>query len=112
VQVLTALLRVVDPGLWFDEIGGFGPQNDHYIRDTAAFEGSTGVIALIAAFTPAWRIPTLALLALQYATHAISHVVDVDNAHPEAVGVVDLVLVAGGAAALLWALRQATRAHA
>ena len=75
-QVLTALLRVVDPGLFFDEIGPFGVQNDHYIRDTAAFEGSTGVIALIAAFKPTWRIPTLAVLSLQYVTHAISHVVD------------------------------------
>jgi hypothetical protein len=52
VQSATGVLMVVDPGTFFEEIGPYGIQNDHYIRDAATFTLALGLVLAIAAFRP------------------------------------------------------------
>jgi hypothetical protein len=109
VQLALGLLMVAAPGTFFEEIGPYPPQNDHYIRDVATFYLALGVVALIAARQPFWRVPVLAFALIQYLLHAVNHVVDVGEADPEALGPVNLVSIALTAALLGWMLTTALR---
>jgi hypothetical protein len=42
-----ALFAVLAPGTFFDETGRFGPRNNHYIHDVAAFQGADGLMLLL-----------------------------------------------------------------
>ena len=65
----------------------------------------------LAARRPSWRAPALALVGLQYALHALNHLLDVGDADPSWVGPFDLVSLAVGAACSSAALcaREASR---
>lgn len=108
-QVALALLMVVAPGTFFEEIGPFGVQNDHYIRDNATFGLALGAGALAAVRLPAWRVPVLAVLLLQFGLHTVNHLVDIGEAEPESTGVIDFVLLAGATLVLGGLLRRALR---
>lgn len=87
-------LMVLVPDTFFEEIGPFGTQNDHYIRDVATYNLAAGVVALIAVGRASWRLPILVFLVLQFALHAINHLVDIDEADPMSVGVFDFAWLA------------------
>jgi hypothetical protein len=72
----------VAPGTFFDEIGGYGVQNDHYIRDNATIYLGFGAGLLIAANRPSWRVPVLGVVGIQYALHWINHIFDVSESDP------------------------------
>jgi len=55
----VALFAALAPGTFFDETGRFGPRNNHYIHDVAAFQGADGLLLLLAARRPMWRVPAL-----------------------------------------------------
>ena len=81
-QLLPGLLAFLAPGAFYDVLAGFPPRNDHFLRDVGSWQIALGAIALFGARRPAWRQPLLALLALQYLLHGISHLVDVGDSDP------------------------------
>lgn len=106
-QLALGALMALAPGTFFTEIGPFGERNDHYIRDSASWELALAVVAFVAVARRSWRVPVLAIAAIHYALHAVNHLVDVAEATPEWIGVVVLVLLAGGAVLLAGLWRRA-----
>jgi hypothetical protein len=85
-SVLLGLFMLVAPGTFFDTVGSFGTQNDHYIFDNALFELPLGLMMLAAARWPSWRVPALAFATLHWGLHALSHIIDPHHAAGESVG--------------------------
>ena len=111
VQLATGLLMAIDPGTFFEEIGPYGAQNDHYIRDAATFTLALGLVLAIAAFRPRWRVAAIAGALFQLVMHAVNHLVDIGEAEPERLGPINFVLLALGAGVLGWMFVTATRAE-
>jgi hypothetical protein len=108
--VITALFAVIDPGGFYDAIGPFPPENDHYIRDAAgAMVGSLGVAQGIAVFRRSWRVGVLGYSVLHFTFHAINHLADISDAEKDSVGVIDFVTLAIGALTLAWLFARARR---
>jgi hypothetical protein len=105
-----ALFAAVAPETFFEEVGPFGARNDHYIHDVAAFQGAVGVFLLLAVRRPTWRAPALAVASLQFALHALSHLVDIGDADPRWLGVAEFIGLALATAILVWLLVRARRA--
>ena len=97
ILVLPGILAFVSPGAFYDQIAGYPPRNDHFIRDLGSWQIALGAVALYGARRRAWRTPLLALLALQYALHAVSHVIDVGDTDPAWQGPFALVVQLAGA---------------
>ena len=106
LQVASGALALVAPDTFFDEIGRYGVENEHYVGDVGAFVLAFGIAVLVAVQRPAWRVPVLALGVLWYGLHAINHAFDVGEARSDARGIVDTVYIGIGAllyAYLAWA---------
>lgn len=104
-QLALAVWMVTGPGGFFDQVGGFGAQNDHYIRDVATWQAALGLTALIAVWQPAWQLPVLFFAAAQFTLHAINHIADAGTAVASTDGAFDAVSLALGAlllGALAW----------
>ena len=104
-QIALALWMVVDPGSFFDHVGGFGVRNDHYIRDNATFTFTLGVVALVAVQRARWRLPVLAFAVLQFTLHTINHIADAGKAVASTNGAGDAIELGVGAlllAGLAW----------
>ncbi len=104
-----AALMVFAPHTFFTDVGPFGVQNDHYLRDTATFNIAFGVCLAIAYRRVAWRTPILCCVALQFALHSINHLVDIGAAHPYWLGPFDFASLTLATAALMWLARESTR---
>ena len=105
---MLGLLLWLTPGFFFDEIGPYGARNDHYMGDLATWYLALGAVALVAVRRARWRVPVLALAFVQYALHAVNHLIDVGEADPEWLGPANLVsLVLTSRAARLDAQRRA-----
>src|SRR5690349_5484824 len=89
----------IDPGWFFEHIGKYGAENDHYIGDVSAFYLAAGVGLVIAARRHSWRVPVCSVAALWYLFHAINHLLDVGIASSRGRGWSDAILLAIGAAA-------------
>ena len=100
-QLALGLWMIVDPSSFFHHVGGFGTQNDHYIRDNATWALSLGVVALIAAWRPSWRLPVLVFAALQFTLHTINHIADAGKAVASTSGAADAVELGLGALVLV-----------
>lgn len=94
MMLALGLWQGVSPGTFYDVAGPFGGQNDHYIRDVSSWTVALGVLCLLAASRATWRLPVLALAALQGALHTVNHVVDAGEAETAWVGVFDAVSLA------------------
>ena len=101
-QLLVGAWQAVSPGTFFREVAAFGVRNDHFIRDIATLYLALGIVLVIAAFRPSWRVPVLAFATLEYALHTVNHLIDVGKTSPGWIGPVDLAAVSGGA--ILFAL--------
>jgi hypothetical protein len=108
-QLAIGLSQAFAPRFFFDQIGPFGVRNDHYIRDNASWTLAVGLALLVSLRRATWRVPLLAFITLEFALHAINHLVDIGKAHPKSAGVTDFVSLAIGAAVLGWALLRAIR---
>jgi hypothetical protein len=109
-NLALAAVATISPSTFHDEIGPFGPYNDHYVRDAvSAFEGSLGVAMLVAVARPSWRIGVLGYALFHYAFHAINHLVDIGDTDPGWYGPVEFALIAGGAVLLAGMLRMAVQ---
>lgn len=109
-QLALGTLMIVAPTTFFEEIGPYGAQNDHYIRDGATFTLAVGLVLLVAARRPTWRVAAIAGALFQYVLHSINHLADIGEASPEALGPVNFVSLALVGALLGWMLREAARA--
>jgi hypothetical protein len=104
-----AALMVLAPHTFFTDIGPFGVQNDHYLRDTATFNAAFGVTLSIAYRHVSWRTPVLCCVALQFGLHAINHLADIGSAHPHWLGPADFISLTLATAALVWLARESMR---
>ena len=105
-----SLFAAVAPGTFHEEVGPFGPRSDHYIHDVAAFQGAVGVFALLAARRPAWWVPAITVTLFQFALHTVSHLIDMSDADPEWLGVLEFVALTLATAVLVWLLARASSA--
>jgi hypothetical protein len=99
-------LALIAPDTFFDEIGRYGVQNDHYLGDVGAFVLAIGIAFLLSARNPSWRVPVLVLAALWSGLHTINHAFDVGDARSDARGILDTVYIGLGGlffAYLAWA---------
>jgi hypothetical protein len=108
-HLAVAALMVFAPHTFFTDIGPFGIQNDHYLRDTATFNAAFGVALAIAYRRVAWRAPVLCCVALQFALHSVNHLADIGSAHPHWLGPADFISLALATAALIWLARESLR---
>jgi hypothetical protein len=108
-NLLIAALMVFTPHTFFADIGPFGAQNDHYLRDVATFYAATGVALLIAVSEVSWRTPVLCLAALQSGLHSLNHLADIGAASPSWLGPADFISLTLATVALVWLARESTR---
>jgi hypothetical protein len=112
IQLVTGALLWLAPGFFYDQIGPFGPRNDHYMADVATFYLALGATMLVAVRRPSWRVPVLAFALIQYALHALNHLIDIGESDPSWIGPADFVSLTLGAVLLAWMLRTEQRAAA
>jgi len=108
-SLVQGLVLALAPGAFYDAIAGFGARNDHFLRDNAAFYLAAAPALAVAAGRPSWRAPVLALVALQFALHALNHLLDIGDADPSWVGPFDFASLLVVAAVLGIMLRTALR---
>jgi uncharacterized membrane protein len=106
VQLLTGLLLWLTPGFFYEEIGPYGPRNDHYMADLATFYIALGAVALVAVRRERWRVPVLAFALIQYALHSLNHLIDIGESDPSWIGPANFASLVLGALLLGWMLRQ------
>ena len=80
LELLTGALLGLTPGFLYEEVGPFGPRNDHYMGDLATWYLALGALALVAVRRREWRAPVLVLALLQNSLHAFNHLLDVGEA--------------------------------
>ena len=108
-HLAIAGLMVFAPHTFFTDVGPFGVQNDHYLRDTATFNAAFGASLAIACRLPSWRTPILFCVALQFALHTINHLADIGAAHPYWLGPADFASLATATGLLAWLARESAR---
>ena len=86
VQLVLGFMLWVTPGFFHDEIGPFGPRNDHYMADIATFYLALGAATLIAVRRTSWRVPVLGLALIQYTLHSLNHLIDIGESDPSWLG--------------------------
>ncbi len=99
------------PRSFYDEVGTFPPFNAHYLRDLATWYVAFGVALLLAARRPAWQVPLLVLVVLQYALHVVNHLIDIGDPEPAWKGPVTAVVLALVGGLLAWMSRRASEAQ-
>jgi hypothetical protein len=107
-QLVLGFLLWATPGFFYEEIGPFGPRNDHYMGDVATWYLALGAVTLVAVQRPAWRVPVLALALTQYVLHTLNHLIDIGESDPGWIGPADFAALALTAMLLAWMLRQET----
>jgi hypothetical protein len=108
--LLTGAWLFLAPGSFYDVIATYPPRNDHFLRDLGSFNVALGAAAIYGARRSTWRTPMLGVLTLQNGLHTISHLINIDDTDPQALGVVNFVLLAA-LTALLAALFVRERAR-
>jgi uncharacterized membrane protein len=108
-HLALGLYMAVAPGSFYDLVGPFEARNDHYIRDVSTFYVAFGAATALAIGRPSWRAPVLGLMAIEYAFHALNHLIDIGDADPSWVGYSDFVSIGLLAVLLAWLTRVALR---
>jgi hypothetical protein len=109
VQIALGLALWLAPGEFYEEVGPYGPRNDHYMADLATFYLALGAGALVAVVRARWRAPVLAVAFVQYVLHSLNHLIDIGEADPGWLGPANLISLAATALLLGWMLRVAMR---
>jgi hypothetical protein len=108
-HIALAVFMAAAPHDFYTAIGPFGSRNDHYIRDAATFTAALGVGLALAVRRPAWRVPVLVIVTVQYALHSVNHLVDIAKTHPAWTGYFDFFSLAAATLLLLGLLVLARR---
>jgi hypothetical protein len=103
-QLVLGALLWATPDFFHEEIGPYGPRNDHYMGDAATWYLALGVAAMVAVRRTSWRVPVLAFSVIQYALHSLNHLFDVGEADPEWLGPANLASLVLATALLAWML--------
>ena len=74
------------PGAFQDALADFPPRNDHFIKDVSTFYIALGVVLYISHRRRSWRVPILLFATIEYAIHAINHLIDVSDAASDGQG--------------------------
>jgi len=107
-HLLLGAFMFFAPGAFYDTLGKFPPENHHYIKDVATFYVALGVVFYVSVRRRSWRTPVLAFAALEYALHAINHLIDVNEATSALTGWFDffalsaIALLLGALASFAW----------
>lgn len=109
--LVTGALALIVPDTFFDQIGNYGVENEHYVGDAGAFTFAYGLVVVVAIIQPSWRVPVLAVGAAWFLVHALNHAFDVGQARSDARGIADTVLLALGGLALGWLAVLISRAE-
>jgi hypothetical protein len=109
VNLAIAAMLAFAPHAFFEDIGPYGAQNDHYMRDLATFYAMLGIAGLIAYRRVAWRGPVLWCMALEYALHTLNHLADIGAAHTHWLGPANFASLAIGTGTLVWLARESAR---
>jgi hypothetical protein len=107
LQLALALLMATAPHSFYTAVGPFSAYNGHYIRDVATFYAALGAGLAISLRRPAWRVPALAMTAIQYGLHTVNHLFDIAKAHPHWTGYFDFFSLATATLLLVWLTRAA-----
>ena len=116
-HLLLGALMFFAPGTFYDSIGKFPPENHHYIKDVATFYIALGFVFFVSVRARSWRTPALVFAALEYAIHALNHLIDVQDASSDFVGWFDffaialIALIFGALASFAWRVRPPERAE-
>ena len=105
-QLALGLTLWLAPGFFYDEIGPYGPRNDHYMADLATFYLALGAAALVAVRRASWRVPVLALALIQYALHSLNHLIDIGESDPSWLGPANFASLLLTTLLLGWMLRR------
>jgi presenilin-like A22 family membrane protease len=105
-QLVLGLLLWLAPGFFYDEIGPYGPRNDHYMADLATFYLALGAVALVAVRRERWRVPVLVFALIQYGLHSLNHLIDIGDSDPSWLGPANLSSLHFTTLLLGWILRQ------
>ena len=93
-HLLLAAFMFFAPRAFYDTLGKFPPRNDHYTKDVATFYIALGLVFYVSVHRRSWRTPVLVFAALEYALHAINHLVDVHEASSDLTGWFDFFALA------------------
>jgi hypothetical protein len=108
-HVLEGIYMLLAPASFYARIGTYGLENTHYVGDVGSFVLGFGIALVLAVGRPSWRAPVLSVGALWYAIHALNHLFDIGEARSSARGVIDVLLLALGAALFAWLASAAGR---
>jgi hypothetical protein len=108
IHLGLALLMATAPHTFYKDVGPFEAFNPHYIRDVSTFYAALGAGAAVAVRRPSWRVPVLAMTAVEYGLHSLNHLFDIGRAHPTWIGYFDFATLAAATLLLAWLLRLAT----
>jgi len=109
-QLALGLALGLAPGFFHDEIGPYGPRNDHYMADLATFYLALGAVALVAVRRVSWRVPVLAFTLIHYALHSLNHLIDIGESDPSWLGPVNFAALLLSTLLLGWMLRRESEA--
>jgi hypothetical protein len=93
-HLLLGAFMFFAPGAFYDSLGKFPPENHHYIKDVSTFYIALGVVFFVSVRRRSWRTPVLVFAALEYALHAINHLIDVSKAETDFTGWFDFFSLA------------------
>ncbi len=93
-HLLLGAFMFFAPGTFYDGLGKFAPKNTHYIKDVATFYIALGAAVFVSVRRRSWRTPLLAFAALEYAIHALNHLIDVGKASSDLTGWFDFFSLA------------------
>ncbi|MCU0258019.1 MAG: hypothetical protein MUC84_01980 [Solirubrobacteraceae bacterium] len=102
-----AALQILDPAAFVDVVGPYGAVNEHYVRDLASWYAAGGILLVLAASRPAWRVPVLLFTLIQGVLHLVNHVFDIGDADPGWMGPLNAVLLAATLGVTAWLLSAA-----
>jgi hypothetical protein len=108
-QYAVTVLMVFAPHTFFTDVGPFGVQNDHYLRDTATYNAAFAAALTVAYRRVSWRTPVLCCMALQFGLHSINHLADIGSAHSSWLGPADFISLSLATAVLAWLARESMR---
>lgn len=93
-HLLLGAFMFFAPGAFYSSLGKFPPENHHYVKDTATFYIALGIVLYISVRRRSWRTPTLVFAAIEYAIHALNHLIDVGKASTDFIGWFDFFSIA------------------